>query len=288
MDLEIKDDSIIFYNRINYQGNYCGTDHPDRCMSFDWWKNYPIQNFGYVFNSWGFRSNKEYSDFIGKPVVLCLGDSLTSNLGGPIEHSWPSILQQHFDIPCLNFGTELASNDGINLIYEKACKLFDVRHTFVTYSLFHRRFTNENKFVQKIYDNNVNFEFFQKNRIPNAVECTVYEWAWAYEETKFLDENKIFYLKRPTGNYRTHQELVDQNREWYINKKTYNKFKGWTWPSYKKFINGADPHSDMFTDEFGNFVEIEKSFHNRDGLHLNYECNRIYADYMISKVKNES
>jgi len=95
------EDLDYFKRSKNYIGKYRGIDHPDHCIDIEWFTNYPIQDFDYKYNSRGFRG-PEYDQYIGKPVNICLGDSFTINLGGPIEHSWPSLLQEKFDIPCLN------------------------------------------------------------------------------------------------------------------------------------------------------------------------------------------
>ena len=49
------EDLEYFKRSKNYTGKYNGIDHPNRCMDTDWFKNYPVQDFGYSYNSWGFR-----------------------------------------------------------------------------------------------------------------------------------------------------------------------------------------------------------------------------------------
>ena len=146
-------DLEYFKRRTNYQT--WGVDDPDHSnISGEEWHAYPIQDFDYQFNSWGFRG-PEYTQYVGKPVNICLGDSFTVNVGGPIEHSWSSQLAQHFDIPTLNLGMDGAGNDAIKLVYDRACELFDVQDTFVMYSYLHRRLV-DNKFTQQGYSDNEN------------------------------------------------------------------------------------------------------------------------------------
>ena len=90
------EDLGYFKQSANYSDKYSGMDCLEKCWDKEWFKNYPIQDFDYKFNSWGFRG-PEYNQYIGKPVNICLGDSFTVNVGGPIEHSWPSLLQEKFD-----------------------------------------------------------------------------------------------------------------------------------------------------------------------------------------------
>ena len=85
-------DLEYFIHSANNSSKTSGMDTPDRGIrKIKDWYAYPIQDFTYQFNSWGFRG-PEYDEHIGKPVNICLGDSFTVNVGGPIDYSWPSQL----------------------------------------------------------------------------------------------------------------------------------------------------------------------------------------------------
>ena len=175
----------------NYTGKKLGMDNPKECLiDQSWWYDYPVQEFDYQFNSWGFRGS-EYTQYIGKPVNICLGDSVLLNIGGPIEHSWPSLLAKRFDIPTLNFGIQGAGNDAIKIVYDRACELFDVQNTFVMYSFFHRRLDKKNKilFLKDYFDIDINIQYFEKNMIQNAMYTFIQPWAWSKEELDYL-QNK--------------------------------------------------------------------------------------------------
>ena len=131
-NLDIKTYPFVL-KRINYQGQCCGIDTPGESAvsSRDFWE-YPIQDFDYQFNSWGFRG-EDFEQYIGEKVNICLGDSMAVNIGGPVEHSWPSQLAEHFDIPTLNLGMNAAGNDAIKLVCDRACELFNVQNIFVMY-----------------------------------------------------------------------------------------------------------------------------------------------------------
>ena len=281
--------------RINYKGKYCGTDTPGKnSISIRDFHNYPIQNFSYTFNNWGFR-DEDFGQHLGNKVNICLGDSVTTNFGGPAEHSWPSQLKKYFNIPTLNFGMEAAGNDAIFKVYESVVKLFDVQNTFVMYSFLHRRLINGKFDLSGITDDEENFTYFAKQRIPNSIECACPSWVYTDEEKEFLQEQKIFFLDVPFSlNF---SDFTDIDRK-YVVEELYNALRGTDWPSYMEFINGAEPHEDMFTKKFGNFISklqfgknISKNIYtNRDGIHLNQEANKIYADYFYNqwKQKNES
>ena len=275
------DDLKYFERSSNYTNKFSGMDTPGKsARSRREFEEYPIQNFDYRYNSWGFRG-PEYKQYIGKPVNICLGDSFTVNLGGPVEHSWCSQLAEHFDIPTVNLGMDGAGNDAIQLVYSRACEVFDVQNTFVMYSYLHRRLI-DNAFRQNVHNNNENFDYFLEQRIPNAIECALSGWNWTDEEKQFLSNQRIYFL----DIYYSDCPTIDRK---YIVKESYNNLRGPDWPTYKEFLNGAEPHPDMFTKQFGQFVDTKLQYINRDGHHMNYDANKIYADYLYTQwSKHES
>ena len=276
----------MLINDLNYfkkSANYCNTtsgiDHPNKATSsFKEWHAYPIQDFDYKFNSWGFRG-PEYAQFVGKSVNLCLGDSFTVNVGGPIEHSWCSQLALHFDIPTLNLGMDGAGNDAIRLVYERACKIFDVQNTFVMYSYLHRRLV-DNVFIQYVDNDSENFKHFLKHRIPNVFECALPKRCYSNEEKQFLSELEIYWF----DSLLYFSDCPEIDRRAFVCEKSYNILKGPDWPTFKQFVQGAEPHLEMFTTEFGEFIS-QKIHTSRDGHHMNRETNKVYADYFYNQWK---
>jgi len=181
----------------NFQGKYLGLDRPNHSFQpKGWWENYPVQNFDYNFNEWGFRG-LDYSEYIDKPVNICLGDSFTINIGGPIEHSWPSQLSMLLDLPTINLGIFGAGNDAIRLLYDRACKAFDVQNTFVMYSYFQRRLVG-NKFAHyggdehskhiptPLHTDVENFQHFVDHMIPESYEAHIPDWCYTYGEMEMI------------------------------------------------------------------------------------------------------
>ena len=281
-------DLNYFRQSANYSNTTSGMDHPySSNRTPKEWHAYPIQDFNYQFNSWGFRG-PEYTQYIGKPVNICLGDSFTVNVGGPIEHGWCSQLALHFDVPTLNLGMDGAGSDSIKLVYDRACEIFDVQNTFVMYSYLHRRLVDvedhRNVFIQNVDNDSENFKHFLKHRIPNAFECALPGWSYSKEEKQFLSELEIYFFNIPLyffDNQEMDRKLID--------KESYNAFKGLDWPTLEQFVQGAEPHPEMLTEKFGKFT-TGLIYRNRDGLHLNQEANKIYADYFYNqwKQRNES
>jgi hypothetical protein len=268
-------DLEYFKRSANYSNTTSGLDHPDRSnLSSEEWHAYPIQDFDYQFNSWGFRG-PDYEQFVGKTVNICLGDSFTVNLGGPIEHSWCSQLAEHFDIPTLNLGMDGAGNDAIKLVYDRACDLFDVQNTFVMYSYLHRRLVDK-EFAQQVHDDSENCEYFLEHRIPNVFECTIPYWAHTQQELDFLTHNNLFFF--------------GMHNETRIDLKKYEYVRGPDWPTYEEYINGITADQPKIVEEMKlfdqeNFYHEDKKFTNRDGAHMNQETNKVYADYFHNQWK---
>ena len=257
-------------------------DSPNECLfGKDWWNDYKIKDYCYKFNSWAFRGD-EYAQYIGKPVNICLGDSFTVNIGGPVEHSWSYQLSKYFDLPTINLGVDGAGNDTIKLIYQKACEIFDVQKTFVMYSYFHRRLI-DNELKKIITSDEENFNFFNENFINDAFFTFVPKWAWSDTELAFLYKtykDNIIEFDCLNKNF-----SVDQTQLKKISKKEYNLIKGSDWPDYKNFVQ-LEKINPLFVDELSKisntFLRLTSA--NRDGYHLNYSSNKIVADYFYKKT----
>lgn len=274
IDLTISKDKIINNERKNYKSKFCGVDSLKECIDVDWFLNYPIQNFDYKFNNWGFRG-PDYEQYKNKPVVLCIGDSFTANIGGPISYSWPSLLQKHFDIPCLNFGVERASNDSQREIYNKAIELFDVKYTFVVYGLLHRRleYTTPEEDIKN----------FEKNFINDAY--------YQFSPLSSYKDKEIDYIRTKRNPYLTYRKNPDLIYYWDINdprdlvlKTEYEKVSGSDWCSYEEFLSGGDLHNDLITGEFKLILNNDPNYYcNRDGMHLNLKGNQLLADDLYNQ-----
>lgn len=271
------DDLTYFKKRSNYYNKFSGMDNPtESYRTKQEWYAYSIQDFDYQFNSWGFRG-PEYEQYIGKKVNICLGDSFTVNVGGPIEHSWCSQLAKHFEIPTLNLGMDGAGNDAIKLVYNRACNIFDVQDAFVMYSYLHRRL-NDNEFIQEVISHSNNCQFFLEQRLFHINECALPSWNFTQEEISMFNQLGIYLLETNLDYFFNHQKMDRR----FIKKESYNSLRGRDWPTLEEFQQGAEPHKDMLTREFGQFVS-DWVYKNRDGHHMNYEANKIYATYLYKK-----
>ena len=203
---------------------------------------FTLKKLPYVceFNSWGFR-DQEFDAFAGKSVNICLGDSFVVNQGDVVENAWPQQLNQRTQLPTLNLGLDGAGNDTIKLIYDRACKIFNVENVFVMYSFFHRRL-EDNILTQcdvEDFDFDSNIAHFKKNFIPDAHYTFNPEWCWNDEEADFI---RKYYHKHLPKCY-THWHATGHAKK-------------------KPRIEQLD--SDLF---------------NADGMHMSKERNSKIADY---------
>ena len=270
-----------------------GLDYPGNSfVTAQDWNNHSIQDYTYSFNSWAFRGD-DYSQYIGKPVNICLGDSFTLNIGGPIEHSWPSQLSKHFDIPTLNLGIDGAGNDTIAMIYNWAIETFDVKHTFVMYSFFHRRYDNVNKLLlghsEDLPNDNENIKYFENHKIKNSYFTFLPQWCWSEEEFEYINNYYAKHTVVTNTNDLLPTASILENSRFLIDKNQYNIFRGADWPSYTQFVNGIDLSADLYNEIVNlpvvdKLTSLRKVFSNRDGFHLNKDANEMVCNYFLKQL----
>lgn len=170
-----------------------GIDDPDilsqkNMMTKHEWENYPIRDYSYKYNSWGFRDD-DFEQHLEKPVIIVLGDSFTVNIGGPREHSWSYQLGHCSKIPVLNFAVDGIGNDGIKIIHDQVIQLFDVKHVFVVYSFFHRRVIG-GELVQHVDSSHEeDIENFEGIFLSNSIYSFLPQWCWHNQEKRYIAKN---------------------------------------------------------------------------------------------------
>jgi hypothetical protein len=136
----------------NYQGKYCYPDTPTHCVDKEYFNSYPYRVF-YSFNSRGYRGDKWPADIEElKKSIWCIGDSGTTGLGAPIEHSWPYILSQMTGKPCINISLKGASNFWIARQVEYLLDNLPVENIVVSWTFLHRRELPETDVNGKVPD----------------------------------------------------------------------------------------------------------------------------------------
>lgn len=276
------------------------TDSPERCMlGSAYWHTYPIRDYEYHYNSWGFRGN-DYEQYRGKKIIACVGDSATINLGGPIEHSWPYHLSKYFDLPVLNFGIDALSYYDMHTIVDKARSLFKVDKIFVLYNIFEAEkhsFTN----LVPVYSN-----FHATDRLGLFKRhCWIHDAIWQFDPPwTFSDEDlQILYQHFPEAHdfLKGAALVIPDHMLGFLTADAclnlqYQEIAGKDWPCYSDFcqaIYRGQSIKQMFASNIDQqliieFVRVHLSrrlLTNRDGWHLSDHANQLLAKYFYNAAQ---
>jgi hypothetical protein len=113
-----------------------GLDSREQCHDRVHWDNYPW-SVSYNYNSRGFR-DAEWPENL-KDAVWCIGDSQTVGFAGPLEHSWPWLLQQQLGRRCINVAMDGGSNNWIARRTVDILREVAPGHIVIHWSYCHRR-----------------------------------------------------------------------------------------------------------------------------------------------------
>lgn len=283
-----------------------GVDTPADCLlGEDYWHAYPIRNYNYVYNSWGFRDH-DFEQHVGKEVNICIGDSDTVNIAGPVDHSWPRQLGQYFDIPTLNFGIDGLSFSDIDSMLTKIRSNFRVKRVFILYNLF----DNDQKIASKIIPSYNNLEI--ENKIKGFKQyCFRDDVYWQFDPPWSFDKEELRclyeyfpaahdYLKKikPIWSSIDYQLAVSCK----LLNTEYCKIAGDSWPTYPEFLQRLIIAPDKILEEFPSDFDrrlilgflsdhlLKLVYTNRDGYHLSKYVNKALADYFyqlsVTNIKN--
>jgi len=279
-------------------------DGPDFCTFGSlYWHHYPIKNYNYQYNSWGFRGD-DYEQYTGQEVNICIGDSTTVNLGGPVEHSWPWLLSQYFDIPTLNLGLDSLSFTEFLQVIDKAKTYFKLYKIFILYNIFENDSEPVNNIVVPVLNN---AKIDSKINILKKY-CWVHGAYWQFDPPWMFFNNELpclyshfpeahDYLKTCNVDYNSFDInlllKVDQLRT------EYYKISGPSWIPFEKFCEAFLIDANVL-DYFSAAVDkrlINKylSIHfipttkkmlltNRDGWHMSRQVNQALADYFYQQT----
>lgn len=159
---------VLFANR---HAKYTGIDSYEKCLNKEHFLNYPYE-VDYLYNSRGFRGPEWPSDL--NNICWCIGDSFTSGVGSPYQHTWPYVLSSKSNIPTINISLDGSSNMWIS---RKTIELLEIqpKYIIIQWSYVHRRESdNENSDEQRtIWHSNDTTDEDIKNNIDciNLVEA---------------------------------------------------------------------------------------------------------------------
>lgn len=274
-------------------------DSPQRCMfGPDYWHQYPTQDYDYQYNSWGFRG-PDYEQYQGQPVNICIGDSVTVNLGGPVEHSWCSQLAKYFDIPTLNFGIDDLGCFDVPHVVEKVRSTFQVQHLFVLYNLQ----TSDTEPIHETvitHNHNHNIDhklsaFARYAMVPGVLYQFDPPWTFGTEDRRAL------YSRFPQAHAYLDGAVIDPRavrlQDLIVNAALASKYQelaGPDWPTYpefcQRFVSGENMvyafhlHQDQRLVRDYLRIDVQPVVKrlilaNRDGWHLSEYANGLLAEH---------
>lgn len=252
---------------------------------------HPQPEFTYTFNSYGFRSNYDYEPLKGQKVIFAMGDSFTMNVGGPLEDSWPSLLQEKVNIPVLNGGIDGLGPEIHYQIADKMRSFFDVQHIFVLFNLHgtvmadglaDANSTEQNSHILKTYEWPFGCEYafvppWVWDSDMREIVLSYFPNAWAYMkdiDIKWADipHNIFTYLVNP-------DYLISRTSSWPSLDAIYNQLA--THNHMDNMLGDADRYFFLKT-----IVPKCKGYfyRNRDYRHNSRMTNQMIADYFLQKV----
>ena len=276
---------------------YCASDEMFKQMPFynAFMQLHPERDFEYTFNSWGFRADYDYEalNVDGKKakIILAIGDSFTMNVGGPLEHSWPSQLQERCNIPILNGGVDGLGPDSYHLIVDKMRKYFDVQHTFCLFNLHGGasadQLADANSTEQKIH-------ILKEYEWPHGSEIAfIPPWCWDPKMKQillshfpdahaYMKEIPLIWKDIP---YDIFMLIAQQDYQMYSNSK---------WPSLEAIYTqlAAENHMDNMLSDSDRYFFMKALtvrcggyvYRNRDFRHMSKMSNSMVADYFFEKL----
>jgi hypothetical protein len=152
---------FLLPSRQNQVWQESGMDSLENCFDKRHFKSYPYP-VEYCYNSRGFR-DAEWPDNL-QHAIWCVGDSFTVGIGCPVEHTWPSVLQQQTSCRTVNVSMDGASN---NWIARRSIDIIQniTPETLIAHWSYIERREQPNKYLDQAWD-----QFYATIRDPQWPE----------------------------------------------------------------------------------------------------------------------
>ena len=142
----------LIKSRINEVSDQSGIDSLEHALDKDHFINYPYK-IEYKFNSRGFR-DFEWPTSINElqKSIWCIGDSFTSGVGVPFEHTWPQVLKKMSLRNVINVSLDGASNSWISRQTGYILEEIRPEIIIIQWSYINRRERSEEELTEKAWD----------------------------------------------------------------------------------------------------------------------------------------
>jgi len=280
------------------------SDAPQHALwGADLWHNYPVKNYVYKFNKYGFRG-EDYELYQDQAINIAIGDCNTLGIGVPIEHTWPYQLSELLNEPVLNYAVNgLSYFDYAEVVEKTRREMHQVRRVFVMYGLANV----EGPASRVVYE-------WSQLPITQRIEqlkkhCWLHgayyvfnpAWQWPTEELSEL------YRHFPDAHAYM-QDAIFERREVDIDlllrivdlRQKYKELSGRFWPDYEQVImtwySGRNIMHlfDQPIDQklisvwLRDYLQVWATrlmFRGRDGWHPGQYLNSKIANYFFQKSK---
>jgi len=202
--------NFILPSRANQQWEYSGIDSLEKCLDKTHFARYP-HKVTYNYNSRGFRDQEWPSDHELQQAIWCIGDSFTVGIGGPPEHAWPYLLEQHTGQRTINVSMDGASNNWIARHAVDVLTVVKPDVMIIHWSYLHRR---EGLADINIDAKNSFLNYYKNIKDPLWPEITDIE---NFSSLPVYIQNEIL---KPHDNQSWREQLNDEELKlWHINSE---------------------------------------------------------------------
>jgi len=298
LPLEIWQQTALKKNKI-YKCPH-SKDDPLQCEhGEDYWYNYRNDEYTYSYNSWGVR-DQQFKPLYGKNVIICVGDSFTTNVGAPVNESWPALLQAKYNIPVIQLSLSKLQFQNIQVLVDKAKEFFIVNDIFILSSIYNEEYraTNQTNLISTL--------------VPTDIEQNINvmkEYAWVQGAHYQFDppwsflksELPVLYEKIPDAHayLKFPLDLRELNFNAVVNcikfKNIYNEIGGNNWIPWQEFCKNLlliqyntiqlFPKVDHARIRvYINSVIASSIYRSRDGWHFSKYTNQLLADYFYNQA----
>lgn len=276
---------------INQSWEYSGIDTEEHCVDKKHFReySYPIH---YNYNSRGFR-DVEWPENL-KTSIWCVGDSFTTGVGSPLEHTWPILLRNKISRRTINVSLDGGSNEWIARRSKQIIKEVNPEYMIIMWTFASRR---------EQANNNLTDRERRIHHVPYASELDdLKNWFECYFSVEqSIADTKIIHSVIPNGLPLHYNTMLSgwnniKDSAWgdmptsqqqlnLLHKDVVLEIKS----KHREWYNYFSEHSESIEFEYQNkqildkLIYVEQLDFNRDGFHFDVATSKWFIDQLMQK-----
>ena len=280
---------VNIISRHNEQALHSGIDSYKCCNDKNHYRVY-LYDVSYNYNSRGFRDHEwpgSLTDF--KKTIWCVGDSFTSGIGSPFEHTWPQVLSKRLGQRTINVSLDGASNNWI--ARQAKMRLTEIAPDIIIvhWSFSHRREKDINEVLDPIWQNYYDAikdplwpdckSYMYVNRLPDYVQKSLFQdpksASWFNEFDVDSDRRLAFVDSTADEDFTNTQDCINQLGCDAGTKIIHSFIPNWHVTNCSDKLN------------FNNQPVIPEFSHldyARDGFHYDIKTSEYFVDQLVSLI----